>query len=90
MFYADDTYHVYDMPTNDLTNFLMSQDCDFAQDHEGFEEYHQWYLSDDVPSYPESNRWHCLAYCDDEGIWDGWHRLHSYYRSGHKTIPLVY
>lgn len=86
--YEDYAYYHYEMPTEDLTEFLMSQECDFAEDHTSFQEYHEWYASGYVPEHGDDDRWYCMAGSDDEGIWDGWHRFHSYYRSGHKTIPL--
>jgi hypothetical protein len=60
-----------------------------------FNEYHQWYLNNDIPErtpqYKNEKRWPCiLSGFDDEVFEDGWHRFHSYYRSKHMTIPVVY
>lgn len=57
----------------------------------GFDEYHAWYVSGpDVPNYGPLNRWPSLVNLDEgeELFWDGWHRFHSYIRSGHATVPF--
>lgn len=55
-----------------------------------FEDYHRWYgRNDEIPDYPLEGRWPSQLMLDEgeEFFWDGWHRFHSYVRSGHHTIP---
>jgi hypothetical protein len=87
--WSERAYTTYDMPTEELTLFLMSQDCDFASEFSSFHEYHLSYLDKNTPYHTAVSRWPCIASDPEEGILDGWHRLHSYYRSGHSTIPLI-
>jgi hypothetical protein len=88
--YGEKTYTTYDMPTDVFKELIMQTPSDFAGWYDTFEEYHEWYLSDQEPlNYPESQRWPALAWCDNEGIIDGWHRVHDYVAGGHKTIPLI-
>lgn len=57
----------------------------------GFDELHAWYISGrDVPNYGPLNRWPSLVNLEEgeELFWDGWHRFHSYIRSGHATVPF--
>ena len=56
-----------------------------------FDEYHAWYTSmPDVPNHDPLNRWPSMVNLeeDEELFWDGWHRFHSYIRSGHATVPF--
>lgn len=83
-------YTLYEMPTEDLVTYLMEMDDSFIkEEHESFEAYHKWYVEPSLPRYGKTERWPSIAISDDEGIWDGWHRFHSYYREGHETMPLI-
>ncbi len=56
-----------------------------------FDEYHAWYTSmAGVPNHDPLNRWPSMVNLeeDEELFWDGWHRFHSYIRSGHATVPF--
>ena len=54
--------------------------------------YHAWYLSQGgVPEHPANDRWPCImSQFADELFEDGWHRFHSYCRSGHTDLPVVF
>jgi hypothetical protein len=58
---------------------------------ESWEAYHDWYVcTGNVPDHPRENRWPVVTWDDVESVFeDGWHRLHSYYKQGHDTIPIV-
>ncbi len=85
-----ENFWLYDMPTDELTGFLMDTPSGFAEDFDSWEAYHQDYIeTNDLPEYSLDDRWPCIAWCEDEGISDGWHRLHSYVKAGHSTIPLI-
>jgi hypothetical protein len=59
-------------------------------DFEDFDSYHRWYAQrSEIPDYPRESRWPSQLDLDDgsEFLWDGWHRFHSYVRSGHDTVP---
>lgn len=64
---------------------------EIVEDFPTFEAYCAWYLSaGPVPRYTEKDRWPCIATCmADEIIQDGSHRMHSYIRAGHPTIPIL-
>jgi hypothetical protein len=63
----------------------------FKDRYESFETYHQWYLQQgEVPEYPDKGRWPSIMLVDyEEPIFDGFHRFHSYVRSGATTVPIV-
>lgn len=55
-----------------------------------FDHYHAWYANvTPVPDYPFEGRWpsQLMLEDDEDFFWDGWHRFHSYVRSGHPTVP---
>ena len=55
-----------------------------------FDDYHRWYgRNGEIPDYPFEGRWpsQLMFDEDEEFFWDGWHRFHSYVRSGHSTVP---
>ena len=60
-----------------------------------FSDYHRWYIAlGTTPQHAAQGRWPVLLAgggrgSSEEFIWDGWHRFHSYVRSGHATIPFV-
>lgn len=60
-----------------------------------FADYHRWYTARGAtPQHAAQGRWPVLLSgggrgSGEEFLWDGWHRLHSYVRSGHRTIPVV-
>jgi hypothetical protein len=74
-----------------VTNSNAWREDASAKPGETWETYHAWYIQKGVPDYPSENRWPALAGRKpaDEVFEDGWHRLHSYFRSGHGTIPVV-
>lgn len=87
----EEMFYFAELDTASVCDAITSMKPDFLQEYDSFEAYHQWYISNGgAPDYPETDRYPVLAWCDEEGIMDGWHRFHSYLRSKHKTIPLVY
>lgn len=78
--------------TDNIICSIMDNNITIKETFDDWESYHQWYLSShDIPVYPEENRWPCII-SENEGevIQDGWHRFHSYVRSGHPKIPVVF
>lgn len=78
------------VPVTEVIRAVMSF-TEFSEKFQSFDEYHAWYLNlTTVPEYSCKNRWPCIASDDkNEFIFDGWHRMHSYIRSGHETIPIL-
>ena len=87
--HKDDIYAFYEMPTQDIKDFMMSDACEFKDRFESFEEYHLDYCEYNEANHSPLNRWPSIAECEEEGIIDGWHRFHDYVRKGHCTIPLI-
>lgn len=89
--YGDEPFGLVNIPTQALVE-AVSQDDFFAGEWASFEEYHAWYVSHGgVPHHPKTNRWPViLSSFEDETLQDGWHRFHSYYEQGARTIPAVY
>jgi len=57
-----------------------------------FDEYHHFYCSKEkVPNHP--HRWPIVLSGPDwasETIIDGWHRFHSYFRQGRKSVQAIW
>lgn len=84
------TFFFYNMPTEEIATFFRESDIGFMDDFKSFQAYHEEYVSfGDVLTYSNEERWPSIAGCNEEGILDGWHRMHSYYRNNHQTIPLL-
>ena len=84
------TYLVGELPTKYVAKRIVEE---YGEPFKwpSFEDYHKWYVGEkNIPNYPLSQRWpSMLAGRGGEGfIWDGWHRFHSYYRSGSPTVPV--
>lgn len=60
-------------------------------DYADWDEYHNSYWSAERDSdYANHLNEMWPVFLDDgEGIWDGWHRLHWYYRNGVKQVPAI-
>jgi len=86
---GDKTYTLYEMPREVFKELIMQTPSDFAGWHDTFEEYHNWFVDEDLPVYSKENRWPAIAGDPEEGITDGWHRTHSYYKLGHSTLPFI-
>lgn len=89
--YGDTQWTVANLPTTHVQAAVMA-DPEIAESHETWADYAAWYAgASDVPEHGEENRWPVLLADDDEEtLVDGWHRLHSYARAGHSTIPCIY
>ncbi len=89
--YGEDNFILYDMPRDDFASLIMQMPNDMAGYHDSFKEYHEWYIDGgDIPNYSKDNRWPAIVEDGEaEGIIDGWHRTHSYFKDGHETIPLI-
>jgi len=65
-----------------------------VRDFSTFDEYHWFYASEEkVPKHSPRGRWPIVLSGPDwarETIIDGWHRFHSYYRCGVKSICAIW
>jgi hypothetical protein len=88
--HGDNIYTIYDVPVNVFKDLIMQTPSDFAGWHDTFQDYHEWFIKgENLPNYPDVERWPAIAWCDSEGFIDGWHRIHDYIASGHQTIPTI-
>ena len=58
-----------------------------------FGKYHRWYClihKGSLPRHPFRSRWPVIIDPKTGAIIDGYHRFHSYVRSGAKKIPCIY
>ncbi len=73
-----------------LKNSVMN-DEEISDSYSSWDDYHNWYLSGGVPTYPDNERWPVILSSDDfETILDGWHRFHSYARDGAVEVGAVF
>lgn len=89
--YGEERFGVIDLPAQRLTQSVMA-DPELVSSHSSWEEYSAWYCAaGDVPEHGPGNRWPVILSQDnDETLRDGWHRFHSYMRSGCSGIPAVF
>jgi hypothetical protein len=89
--YGHERFGITTITAQQAKDGLMSN-TDIAQDFQSFEDYQKWYLDHcDVPEYGEEGRWPViLGYGDDEVLYDGYHRLHSYLRADHADVPVIF
>jgi hypothetical protein len=73
----------------DLIDAIMDDD-ELVDAFDSWAAYHAWYMKrGGVPHH--KTRWPViLSRFDDETLEDGWHRLHSYYRDGDDTVPVIW
>lgn len=86
-------YSVAEYPTTEFLQHLVETDPDLCDDFTDGQAYHRWYLAGgDIPQYGAQSRWPCVTALKTSRIelLDGWHRLHSYARDQHPTVPLVW
>lgn len=86
----EETFHYAELDTGLVCDALCAMKPEFMTEHGSFDAYHQWYMGAGTLSYPITDRYPVLAWCNEEGIMDGWHRFHSYIRDKHPTIPLIF
>lgn len=89
--YGDTEWGYAEIPMVDLATSVM-QDQDIA-DWGEFDHYRDWYARQGVPRHPATNRWPVILSSkgdQEETLQDGWHRFHSYYRSGAQVVPAVW
>lgn len=89
--YGDELFGVIDLPAQAVKEAVMA-DEDRADGNASWEDYTAAYCAGgDVPQYGHDNRWPVILSNDNyETLWDGWHRFHSYMRSGCTDIPAVF
>lgn len=87
--YEDEIYFVYNIPTSDFKRFIQSETDILDDEFASFDEYHKEYNEANDASHSRLNRWPSIAECEDEGIIDGWHRIHDYIRNGDENLPLI-
>jgi hypothetical protein len=82
---SDDTFKYFEVSIEILKEAIG---CPDGLDLNGFEEYHKWYLEEgDTPTHKET--YAVILSNDEEVIYDGWHRFHSYVESKVSMIPCV-
>lgn len=89
--YGDEVFGVANLAAQRLKEAVMC-DEDIAHSYPNWDAYTQSYCSSgDVPEHAGDDLWPVMLSQDDyETLQDGWHRLHSYLRAGHQTIPAVF
>ncbi|WP_155293353.1 hypothetical protein [Comamonas testosteroni] len=89
--HGDGEWGVLNIAAERLKQFVMA-DEDRATGSETWEEYAAAYCAGgDVPHYAPDDRWPVFLSADDyETLLDGWHRMHSYMRSGFVDVPAIF
>lgn len=89
--YGGELFGVIDLPAQRVKQAVMA-DPDLATDYSSWEEYAASYCrGGDVPEHGHENRWPVILSQDNyETLLDGWHRFHSYMRSGCTDVPAIF
>lgn len=89
--YGESPFGVIDIPAHRLKQAIMT-DPELTTQYSSWEEYSAWYCGvGDVPEHGLKKRWPVILSQDNsETLLDGWHRFHSYVRSGCADIPAVF
>lgn len=89
--HGDDEWGVLNVAAERLKQSVMA-DEDRASGNESWEQYAAAYCAaGDVPHYDSDDRWPVLLSADNyETLLDGWHRMHSYMRSGAVDVPAIF
>lgn len=89
--HGDDEWGVLNIAAERLKQSVMA-DEDRATGSETWEEYAAAFCAGgDVPHYDTDDRWPVLLSEDNyETLLDGWHRMHSYMRSGYAEVPALF
>jgi hypothetical protein len=76
-----------------MTDYETVDGKTLVEEYGTFEQYHQQFLEQNlVPVYDADNRWPVFLAQDTymDTFEDGYVRLHSYLRSGHTDIPVIF
>ena len=87
-YYSEYKYKLYEVSMEEATQKIMSYD-ELNESYSSFEEYHKDYSHGFVPNHEEQYPVFREPKNDYEWLSDGWHRFHSYYRSGFKSVPVM-
>lgn len=90
--YQSGTYGYVMIPTDELIKVCWNApDNEMRDDYKDWQEYHDtyWKREDDSNYANHLTEMRPVLLDDSEGILDGWHRLHWYYRNGVVQIPAV-
>jgi hypothetical protein len=82
-------YGLVNIPMEALTDHIMAHNDELKDDFDSFEQYHEWYMTKNKIRQHSQVRPVALSPYDDETLQDGWHRLHTYYHNGLKTVPAI-
>lgn len=84
---SDFEYRVEMVRMDEAKRRCMSFPFD-AGEFDSFEEYHEWYIGCHVEDHGDSV-FPVIEWNQDEWLYDGWHRFHSYVRRGFNEIPVL-
>lgn len=92
--YGDLPFGYAEVPMATIVDSVMRDEHIREFGHETFDEYHRDFVANEpVTAHRRARRWPVILSSQDEHgetLQDGWHRLHSYYRSKHPTVPVVF
>ena len=87
-FHNEYKYKLYEVSMEQAIKNIMSYD-ELGSSYSTFEEYHKDYSCVGLPNHKKQYPVFHEPENDYEWLSDGWHRLHSYYRNGFKSVPAM-
>ncbi len=92
--FADELAFVYMLvPAEEMKRLCWNAPInDMRTEHPDWDAYHEcyWKTEDDANYRGHLAGMWPVILCDDEGVQDGWHRLHWYLRNGVTEIPAIH
>jgi len=82
-------YGLVNIPMESLVAHIMQHNDEIRDNFESFDDYHKWYMTKNEVRAHKQVRPVTLSPYDDETLQDGWHRFHTYYHNGLKTVPAI-
>jgi len=86
--YLDYKYRVYTLSMDEAIKRIMSYE-EMKESYSCFEEYHRDYACGFIPNHSFQYPVFHEPENDYEWLSDGWHRFHSYYKNGFKSVPVI-
>ena len=101
-FFTDAEFALFNVPMEEITAAVL--EAGFDDDWNTWDEYHAWYsgrtADGQYPGRSEQGHeildlslrpdlWPVNMSGGDELLWDGWHRLHTYYARGEPFVPVL-
>jgi hypothetical protein len=89
--YGSEKFGYVVIPMSVMKDAVMKCGDDISQDFATFDDYHKWFVRQDILVHSARNRWPViLDNTGDSLLQDGWHRFHRYVQLKLLMVPCLY